>query len=353
VKLIIQIPCWNEEEALPTTLAALPREVEGFERVEVLVIDDGSTDRTVEVAREHGVQHVVRLVTHQGLARGFERGILECIRRGADVIVNTDADNQYCAEDIPKLVAPILRGEAELVVGDRDVPNLAHFSWLKKKLHGVGSYVVRVASNTEVPDAPSGFRAISRRAALHLSVHSEYTYTHETLIQAGRKDLPVVSVPIRVNPVTRPSRLFKSIYRYVTRSANTIVRIYLLYNAFRVLSRLGLLLLAASLVLLGFHFGLPADLLPEGNTLAWAGGLTFFAASQLLLVAMVADLLAVNRRLQEENLAHLRALRFGEGALGRAAASEPPAEEPSPAAPDAAPEPARDEPAPAAVDSGE
>lgn len=322
------------------------------------MIDDGSTDRTVEVARAHGVQHVVRLVTHQGLARGFERGILECIRRGADVIVNTDADNQYCADDIPKLVAPILRGEAELVVGDRDVPNLAHFSWLKKKLHGVGSYVVRVASNTEVPDAPSGFRAISRRAALRLSVHSEYTYTHETLIQAGRKDLPVVSVPIRVNPVTRPSRLFKSIYRYVTRSANTIVRIYLLYNAFRVLSQLGLLLLAASLVLLGVHFGLPGDLRPEGNTLAWAGGLTFFAASQLLLVAMVADLLAVNRRLQEENLAHLRALRFGEGELGQATraprAPAAPGEPEAGSASEAGSEPKPAEaPAPAAVDSGE
>ena len=315
-KVIIQIPCWNEEESLPGTFAALPRDLPGVDVLETLVIDDGSSDRTVEVARELGVDHVVRLVSHQGLARGFERGLLACLERGADVIVNTDADNQYCADDIEKLVAPILAGQAEIVVGDRDVPNLAHFSWLKKKLHGVGSYVVRVASGTSVPDAPSGFRAFSRRAALELSVHSDYTYTHETLIQAGQKNLAVVSVPIRVNLVTRPSRLFKSISRYVTRSANTIARIYLLYNAFRVLVRLAAASFALSALTLATHVLLP-HLWPEvqrpGTLLLWIGGGLGIAAGQLLLGAVLADLLAVNRRLQEETLAHLRALRFGRG----------------------------------------
>ncbi|MGE0707171.1 MAG: glycosyltransferase family 2 protein [Planctomycetota bacterium] len=325
MKLIIQIPCWNEEQSLPVTLAALPREVAGFAQVERLVIDDGSSDRTVEVARAHGVEHVLRLVTHQGLARAFERGLQEAIRLGADVVVNTDADNQYSADDIPALCAPILAGQAEVVVGDRDVPNLAHFSWLKKKLHGVGSYVVRVASGTEVPDAPSGFRAFSRRAVLRLSVHSDYTYTHETLIQCGRKDLPVVSVPIRVNPQLRPSRLFRSIPRYVLRSANTIARIYLLYNAFRVLARLGLLALALSGALLALHVGLGPAARP-GALLLWGAGGALFVASQLFLSAVLADLLAVNRRLQEEALAHLRALRFGEGA-GEGAAQAPPRSE--------------------------
>lgn len=311
-KLIIQIPCWNEEESLPISLAALPRAIPGVDVIETLIIDDGSSDRTVAVAHELGVDHVVRLVTHQGLARAFAQGLLACLERGADLIVNTDADNQYCADDIPKLVAPILRGEAEVVVGDRDVPNLPHFSWLKKKLHGVGSYVVRVASGTRVPDAPSGFRAFSRRAALQLSVHSDYTYTHETLIQAGQKDLAVASVPIRVNPQLRPSRLFKSIRRYVTRSANTILRIYLLYNAFRVLVRLGLAALLFALLALGAHALLPAGQRP-GALLLWLGGAGGFLAGQLLLGAVLADLLAVNRRLQEESLAHLRALRFGAG----------------------------------------
>lgn len=333
-KVIIQIPCWNEEECLPETYAALPKELPGVDVLETLVIDDGSDDRTVEVARELGVDHVVRLVAHQGLARGFERGLLACLERGADVIVNTDADNQYCADDIAKLVAPILAGEAEVVVGDRDVPNLPHFSWIKKKLHGVGSYVVRVASGTTVPDAPSGFRAFSRRAALQLSVHSDYTYTHETLIQAGQKNLAVVSVPIRVNPVNRPSRLFKSIRRYVTRSGNTIVRIYLLYNAFRVLVRLGLISLALSLLALATHVGVPR-LWPEvqlpGSLLLWVGGALGFAAGQLFLGAVLADLMAVNRRLQEETLAHLRALRFdGLGRPPTPSGTEPREPEPSP-----------------------
>jgi glycosyltransferase involved in cell wall biosynthesis len=311
MKLIIQIPCWNEEETLPVAFAALPKAVDGIDLIETLVVDDGSSDRTVEVARELGVDHVLRLVTHQGLARAFQAGILECLRLGADVVVNTDADDQYEALDIPKLVQPVLAGEADYVIGDRSVEDLPHFSWIKKKLQRFGSYVVRVASNTDIPDTTSGFRALSRRAILQLSVHSPYTYTHETLIQAGRKDIPVKSVKVRVHVVKRPSRLFKSIWRYVLRSGNTIVRIYLLYNAFRVFSTLGVLTLVLALISGGLHFALPALGVPLTTPLLlWAGLGGLFLAVQFLLAGMMADLLAVNRRLQEESLYYLRAQHF-------------------------------------------
>jgi len=312
-KLIIQIPCWNEEETLPVTYAALPREVPGVDVVETLVIDDGSSDRTVTVARELGVDHVVQLVTHQGLARAFQRGILECLRLGADVVVNTDADNQYDAADLPKLVAPILAGEADYVVGDRSIEDLPHFSWIKKKLQRFGSYVVRKASRTRIPDTTSGYRALSRRAIVQLSVHSRYTYTHETLIQAGRKDIAVESVKVGVNPVLRPSRLFRSIPRYIVRSANTIARIYLLYNAFAVFLALGLAAGVLGALCVAAHFALP-HLLPElelGAALLWVGGAGFLLAVQLWLVAAVADLLAVNRQMMEEALTYLREHRFG------------------------------------------
>lgn len=312
MKLIIQIPCWNEAQTLPATFADLPTEVPGFDAVETLVIDDGSTDRTVDVARELGVTHVLQLVTHQGLARAFERGVLECLRLGADVVVNTDADNQYSAADLPKLVEPILRGEADYVIGDRSVEDLPHFSWIKKKLQRFGSYVVRVASRTHVPDTTSGYRALTRRAILQLSVHSSYTYTHETLIQAGLKNIPVASVKVGVNPVLRPSRLFKSIPRYVLRSANTIVRIYLIYNAFAVFVTAGLTALLTGLLCFAAHLAVPhawPDLAP-GATLLWLGGGAAFLGCQLLLVAALADLLAVNRKLQEEALTYLRAQHF-------------------------------------------
>jgi hypothetical protein len=329
VKLIVQIPCWNEEETLPVTLAALPKEIPGVDVIETLVIDDGSTDRTAAIASALGVDHVIRLVTHQGLARAFQRGVLECLARGADVVVNTDADNQYVADDLGALVAPILSGEADYVIGDRSVEELPHFSWLKKKLQRFGSYVVRVASNTRIPDTTSGYRALSRRAILQLSVHSGYTYTHETLIQAGLKDLPVVSVKVRVNPPTRPSRLFRSIPRYVLRSANTIIRIYLLYNAYRILSLFGLGALGLSLLLVGAHVGLlrEAPELVPGSWLLVGAGVSFFLATQLFVAAMLADLLAVNRRLQEESLGYLRALTLGTPADLAAATATPTREE--------------------------
>ncbi|MBX3471090.1 MAG: glycosyltransferase family 2 protein [Planctomycetes bacterium] len=325
VKVIIQIPCWNEERSLPVTFAALPRTIPGVDVVETLVIDDGSTDRTVEVARSLGIDHVVRLVTHQGLARAFERGLLECLRRGADVVVNTDADNQYAADDIPRLVAPILSGEADYVIGDRSVEDLPHFSWIKKKLQRVGSAVVRMASRTDIPDTTSGFRALSRRAVLQLSVHSGYTYTHETLIQAGRKDIPVASVKVGVNPVLRPSRLFRSIPRYVLRSASTIFRIYLIYDGFRAFALLALLSALLGAGALGLWLAAPA-VLPAALLLAlpWVAGAGALLAVQLFLFALLADLLAVTRRLQEESLTHLRELALREaGALPAPPPGEP------------------------------
>ncbi len=232
-KLIIQIPCFNEEETLPLALADLPREVEGFDVVEWLVIDDGCKDRTVEVARKHGVDHFVHFKKNKGLAKGYMAGLQACLELGADVIVNTDADNQYKADDIPLLVNPILCGKAELVVGARPIDGIEHFSFMKKNLQKLGSKVVRMVSNTKVEDVTSGFRAISRDAAMRLNVFNEYTYTLETIIQAGQKNMAVVSVPIRTNPYLRPSRLMSSIPSYIRKSVVTIVRILVVYKPFR------------------------------------------------------------------------------------------------------------------------
>src|SRR5215211_236637 len=234
MKLIIQIPAFNEEAQLPKTLADLPREVPGFERVEWLVIDDGSTDRTVEVAPEHGVDHVVRLTHNKGLAAAFQAGLDACLKLGADVIVNTDADNQYQGGDISKLVAPIVGGEADMVIGDRDTDSIEHFSPAKKRLPRLGSAVVRRASETRVPDTTSGVRAYNREAALQVQVVSKFTYTLETIIQAGKMLVAVEHVPIRTNETTRDSRLFPSMWAYVRRNAVSIFRIYTLYEPLRV-----------------------------------------------------------------------------------------------------------------------
>ena len=225
-KLIIQIPCYNEENTVGTTLAALPRHLPGIDTIEWLVIDDGSRDRTVEVAKDNGVDHIVQFPMNQGLAKAFMAGLEACVKAGADIIVNTDADNQYCADDIPKLIQPILLGKAEIVVGARPIWKTKHFSSTKKLLQQLGSAVVRLASKTNIPDAPSGFRAFSREAALRLNVFNNYTYTLETIIQAGQKGMAITSVPIRTNPVLRPSRLVKSTPTYVVRSLFTILRIH-------------------------------------------------------------------------------------------------------------------------------
>lgn len=300
-KLIIQIPCYNEEETLPQTLAELPREVPGIDVVEWLVIDDGSRDRTAEVARAHGVDHIVQFKTNLGLSRAFLAGLDACLRHGADVIVNTDADNQYRAEDIPKLVAPVVEGMAEIVVGARPIEEIQDFSFLKKLLQRFGSWVVRSASKAEVLDAPSGFRAISREAAMRLNVFNDYTYTLETVIQAGRKGFAIKSVDIRTNPATRPSRLVKSIPRYIRRSAETIVRISMTYRPFRFFALPGLISLLGGLAVCGrflwYYFqgagGGHIQSLLLGVLLL---GLGFF----LMVTGLIADLLSVNRKLSED-----------------------------------------------------
>ena len=302
MKLVIQIPAWNEEAFLGEALADLPTEVEGFDEVEVLVVDDGSTDGTASVA-ERGGAHVLSLTVHRGLAVAFERGLKEAVRRGADVIVNTDADNQYHAGDIPKLVAPILRGEAHLVIGDRRVSSVRHFSLTKKVLQGLGSWVVRRLSGADVRDATSGFRAVAREAALRLHVFTRFTYTLETILQAGEAGLKVISVPIRVNQgLRRPSRLFRSNLGYVLRSLETIARIVVLYNPLRIFLRIGLVPIAlGGLLLLRFLWLFLAGQSPAGHVQSLLLAVVLIVTGvQICVAGLVADLIAVNRRLIEE-----------------------------------------------------
>ncbi|MBN2841418.1 MAG: glycosyltransferase family 2 protein [Coriobacteriia bacterium] len=300
-KLIIQIPCYNEEETLPITLADLPRQVDGVDEVEWLIINDGSTDRTVEVALEHGVDHVISMTHNSGLAKVFMAGLDACLRRGADIIVNTDADNQYYAGDIPTIVRPVLEGRADIVVGARPIAEIAHFSRIKKLLQNLGSWAVRVASNTEIPDAPSGFRAMSRRAAMRLNVHSEYTYTLETIIQAGRQGMAIESVPIRVNEDLRPSRLVKSIWGYVRRSLVTIVRIFATYKPTAFFTLPGVAAIGLG-VLVGLRF-LYYFWQGQGGGHVQSLILTavlLIVGFQLMLFGAIAELQAVNRRLLED-----------------------------------------------------
>lgn len=311
MKLIIQIPCYNEEETLGVAIADLPRSLPGIDEVEWLVVNDGSSDRTSQVAKELGVDHVIDR-PHLGLARTFMAGIEACLARGADIIVNTDADNQYQAADIPKLVEPILAGQADMVIGERPILEIEHFSPIKKALQKLGSWVVRVASQTTIADAPSGFRAISREAALRMNVFNEYTYTLETIIQSGRQNLRVVSVPVRTNGFLRPSRLFKSIPAYVQRSILTILRIFVVYKPLRFFLWLGSapFVLGALLMLrwVALYF-------MEGGERAHVPSL--IAAAVLVLVGVqiwalgfVADVIAVNRRLLEDVQLRLRRAEF-------------------------------------------
>lgn len=311
MKLVIQIPCYNEEEVLPVTLSQLPREVDGFDKVEWLIIDDGSTDRTVDVALENGVDHIVRLSGNKGLAIGFMAGLEASLKAGADVIVNTDADNQYHAGDIPKLVKPILDGEAEFVIGARPIDQIKHFSAVKKILQRFGSMVVRIASSTDLPDAPSGFRAMSREAAMRLNVFSEYTYTLETIIQAGQKNMVVTSVPIRTNKDLRESKLVKSIPSYIRRSVLTIFRIFMTYRPIRFFTVPGTISLIIGL-LLGLRF------LYFYVTTGGAGHIQSVILSALLLgtgfflivVGLLADLISVNRKLMEDIQYRLRKMQI-------------------------------------------
>ena len=301
MKLIIQIPCFNEEEALPQTLNELPRTVEGFDVVEWLIIDDGSTDNTVKVAKEHGVDHVVSNRCNQGLAKTFMVGLDACLRLGADVIVNTDADNQYNAADIPKLTKPIISSNIEIVVGERPISEIEHFSITKKILQKTGSWVVRKISNTNIVDAPSGFRAFSKEAAQRLMVFNDYTYTLETIIQAGQKNMAITSVPIRVNGDLRPSRLVKSIPSYIVRSLFTMVRIFMIYRPFSFFSAIGsfFTICGALIGIRFFYFYLNGGGDGHVQSLILAGVLIGMGV-QTILVAFVADLLAANRKLLED-----------------------------------------------------
>jgi glycosyltransferase involved in cell wall biosynthesis len=314
VKLIIQIPCLNERQTLPETIADLPRQIAGIDEIEVLIIDDGSTDGTAERAAELGAHHIVRFPHNRGLARAFVAGVDAAVRLGADIVVNTDADNQYRGSDIALLVEPILAGRAELVIGDRQTDRIAHFSPIKKALQRWGSGIVRRLSATKVSDSPSGFRAISRKAALLLFVHNRFTYTLETVIQAGRAGLAIENVKIGTNNKTRESRLFKSIPDYLKKAGGVMVRAYAMYQPVQVFTRIALVFLLVGLVTWGrFLF----FYLSRGTASGHVQSLLIGTASIMIaflvgLVAMLAELLAANRRLLEDLLVRLRRLESRE-----------------------------------------
>jgi glycosyltransferase involved in cell wall biosynthesis len=307
MKLIIQIACYNEEETLPITLKALPKQLDGVDEIEILIINDGSTDRTLKVAQEHNVNHIISFKRNQGLARSFMAGLNASLKFGADIIVNTDADNQYNAEDISILIKPILDGKADMVIGTRPISRIKHFSFPKKLMQRIGSWLVRKVSHTAVLDAPSGFRAFTQNAALKLNVFNAFTYTHETIIQAGLKNMVIVCVPVRVNPTQRPSRLFKSIFSYILRSFIAILRMVVVYRPFRFFFTLGAIFLIGGLAfgLRYLYYLLTGEGTGHVQSVVLSGvliGISF----QMILVAFIADLLGVNRKLMEEIQYRLR-----------------------------------------------
>ncbi|RPH18792.1 MAG: glycosyltransferase family 2 protein [Actinobacteria bacterium TMED270] len=307
MRLVIQIPCFNEAETLPATMADLPRVVSGFDEVLWLVVDDGSSDETAEVAKACGADAVVKLTQNKGLAVAFQVGLDASLRLGADVIVNTDADNQYSASNIPDLVEPITSGDADLVVGSRDISNHEEFSTLKKFLQKIGSWVVRQASSTEVSDVTSGFRAYSKEAALQVNVVSQFTYTLETLIQAGRSDLVVSDIPIKVNPTTRPSRLFRSKRQYVRRSAGTISRVYAMHQPLRVFNIPAAIIALVGIVLFGRFGWFYVTAGGEGHIQSLiVGAVCLLVAMQMLMLGLLADLLRSNRVISERVLRRVR-----------------------------------------------
>jgi glycosyltransferase involved in cell wall biosynthesis len=312
-KLIIQIPCFNEAATLPPTLRDLPRTLPGIDVIEYLIIDDGSRDDTARVAREHGVHHVVQFERNRGLAAAFRAGIEESLRQGADYIVNTDADNQYQATDIATIVRPLVEGRAELVVGDRGVSELPNFSYLKRRLQVLGSWVIGRAANLRTPDATSGFRAMTREAALKTVVLSDYSYTLESLIHAGSRKAAVESVRIGINPQTRPSRLMKSIPHYIRKSGVTILRVYTMYRPLRVFMTLGLLMVLAGCVpgirFLWFYFN--GDRVGHVQSLILAA-ILIIVGFQVVFIGLLADLIANNRKMLEETLYRVRKLELGD-----------------------------------------
>jgi glycosyltransferase involved in cell wall biosynthesis len=311
VKLIIQIPCFNEEDQLPATLADLPREIAGIDRVEWLIIDDGSKDRTIEVAKANGVDHIVRLTNNKGLAAGFQAGLDACLKLGADIVVNTDADNQYNASDIPKLVQPILEGRADMVVGDRQVETIEHFSPLKVSLQKLGSWVVRQASGTDVPDTTSGFRAYNREAALQMAVVSRYTYTLETIIQAGKLLVATDHVPIGTNPKTRESRLFPSMWSYVRRNSLAIFRIYSQYEPMRIFWSLAAIIGVFAVIVWARYLYFYIDGRGAGHVQSLILGAVLFNAALLLgALGVLGDLMHANRVMQQRTFERVRRIEL-------------------------------------------
>lgn len=301
MKLIIQIPCYNEEKTLTQTFEDLPKNIKGIDKIEYLIINDGSTDKTVEVAREIGIHHIITFKQNKGLAKGFMAGIDACLNLGADIIVNTDADNQYCGNDIEKLIKPILDNKADIVIGERPIDTTEHFSKKKKILQHFGSWVVRVASNTDIPDAPSGFRAYSREAALHLNVVNEYTYTLETIIQAGHNKIAMTSVPVKTNKETRESRLFSSMWGYVKRSSSVIIRSFMMYKPLKFFSALGGIIFSLGFII-AFRF-LTYYLLGQGSGHVQSlilSAVFILVGVQTIIVGLQADIIASNRKILED-----------------------------------------------------
>lgn len=318
MKLIIQIPCYNEAETLEVALNDLPKEIEGVDEIEYLIINDGSKDNTAEVAKNWGVHHIVNFKQNKGLAKGFMAGLEACLTAGADIIVNTDADNQYYGDDIETIIRPIMDGKADIVIGERPIDQTAHFSWMKKKLQRLGSWVVRKASRTDIPDAPSGFRAYSREAAMRINVVNDYTYTLETIVQAGRNRMAIMSVPIRTNPELRESRLFNSMWGYVKKSMLTILRALMWYKplyCFTVVAAvptvIGFLISIRFLIYycMGMGNGHVQSLI-LACTLLIMGFIT-------LIIGMVADVIAANRKILEDTQYHIRKLRYDTAAEGK------------------------------------
>lgn len=314
-KLLIQIPCYNEEQTLPVTLAALPREIAGIDRIETLVIDDGSTDGTVAVAREAGVHHIVHFVANRGLARAFMAGLDACLQHGADIVVNTDADNQYRADDLHRLIEPIVGGQADIVIGCRPIQHIDEFSPLKKRLQRWGSRVVRSLSGLDIPDATSGFRAFSREAALRLTVLTSFTYTIETLIAAGKNDIATSWVPVRVNPQMRRSRLFRGNFQYLCRAVPSMLRIYAMYEPLKVFALLGLSLMAfGGLPILRFLYLFSIGQGSGHLQSLVLGASLFLLGFQISVIGLLADLIAANRRLVEDVLFRVRRAEAAEAA---------------------------------------